>query len=280
MAYRRKYKTGGRVPVDPATGLPLDLASAEVTLPPEEATADTTADVADDAIMCAIQGTQRAEQMQRAAAVQQQQAQQPKSVEEVIDRLPVSDRRKAFLKQNQLLLDPRNARAIEFYYRQSQDVGHAPDSDAEDQHILRGVLAEIEAERRRGIAAANQAVNAMQSPPQAERNDDQEAMRLEHEAEAVRDVLQAGAAVPTALASEIEPAPSPRSARGPVVAPVVREVPTASGQRSNFNKITLSGEQRDMARRSMPWLSPEEAERTYALNLQRMLRLKAEGAIE
>lgn len=78
------------------------------------------------------------------------------------------------------------------------------------------------------------------------------------------------------------PAPGPARRSMPVAAPVSREVPTASGQR-NANQITLTPEQREVARnafgsvRGAPDLTNAQKERLYAENLQRLNRMRASG---
>ena len=242
MAYRRKYKTGGRVL---AADHPVESVDVSIPLDDPEASSPHADDESDNAVIRAAQATHRAEGLQRQAI----QAQQPQTIEEHIDRLPgLSDRRKAFLKQNTLLLDPKNLPAIERYYKESQGLGIAADTDAEDEHILRGVLGDLAAERKRGIDTAN----AMRSEPMPD------------------------------LARGAEPAPQLSAPRRtmPMTAPVSRQVPSASGRAQDFKTITLTGEQRLIARQSMSWLSPEEAERQYALNLRRMLQGKADGSIQ
>lgn len=71
--------------------------------------------------------------------------------------------------------------------------------------------------------------------------------------------------------------PAPRRSM-PVSAPVSRDVPTPSGQRSNI-RITLTAEQRDIARKSFTAsdMTDEQKERLYAMNLQKLHRMRANG---
>jgi len=63
-----------------------------------------------------------------------------------------------------------------------------------------------------------------------------------------------------------------------VSAPVSRDVPNPSGQRSS-KSITLSPEQREIARKSFTAsdMTDEQKERLYALNLQKLHRMRANG---
>ena len=79
-------------------------------------------------------------------------------------------------------------------------------------------------------------------------------------------------AVPAAPAS-----PEPRRSM-PVTAPVSRDVPTPSGQRTNA-RITLTPEERDIARRSFTAadMTDEQKEKLYAMNKAKLLRMRANG---
>jgi hypothetical protein len=80
------------------------------------------------------------------------------------------------------------------------------------------------------------------------------------------------------------PAPSPQPQRRsvPVSAPVSREPPTSSGQRSTGNQITLTPEERAIARNSFgavngKELTNAEKERLYALNKAKYQKMRANG---
>lgn len=63
-----------------------------------------------------------------------------------------------------------------------------------------------------------------------------------------------------------------------VSAPVSREtVSTTNGKPVNNRRVTLDKEQREIARASMPHLTPAEAERVYAENLLKLQELKRQG---
>jgi hypothetical protein len=255
MAHRRKYKSGGAVPPAEAT--------AEVPAPPPAPAADDDA----EAILRSLRGTERAVQLQRP----------PQSIEEAVDRLPFSDRRKAFLKKNQVMLDPKNLPHVERWYEHSKQAGNADDSDAQDEYILRGVLSELKAEHDRGVEAAK-AATPMQSPPGPELSDDEADAQLDREVAGLRAIEHARNAMPTAHEAVPEPQPLRSTMRFPVTAPVSRDVPSASGARtSQSNSVVLGAEERDMARRSYSWLPPDQAERLYAEQKRRLAAMRAAG---
>lgn len=92
-----------------------------------------------------------------------------------------------------------------------------------------------------------------------------------------------GFAAAPAAAPTPSPAPAPQKRSVPVSAPVSREPPTSSGQRSSGNQITLTAEERQIARNSFGSvngreLSPAEKERLYALNKAKYKRMLADGS--
>lgn len=72
-----------------------------------------------------------------------------------------------------------------------------------------------------------------------------------------------------------EPIPEPRSRT--VSAPVTRETPSMVTGKTGNNRVTLSAEEREVARSSMPHLAPGEAERIYAQNKLKLNGLKQQG---
>lgn len=80
-----------------------------------------------------------------------------------------------------------------------------------------------------------------------------------------------------APAAEPQPQPQPQRRSMPVSAPPSRDVPTPSGQRAQSSKITLTAEERSIARQSMSWLKPEEAEVEYARNKAKLARMRTNG---
>lgn len=85
-----------------------------------------------------------------------------------------------------------------------------------------------------------------------------------------------------AAAPQPEPQPQPQPQRRsiPMTAPVSRDVPTASGQRQPSSKITLTAEERQIARTSFtaPDMTNEQKELAYARNKQRLQQMRANGA--
>lgn len=76
------------------------------------------------------------------------------------------------------------------------------------------------------------------------------------------------------------PAPQTQRRSMPVSAPVSRDVPTTSGQRQSSSKITLSEEQRRIARNSFtaPDMTDAQKELLYAKNLRKLQDMKANGS--
>lgn len=62
-----------------------------------------------------------------------------------------------------------------------------------------------------------------------------------------------------------------------VSAPVSRDPPSPTTGRAAPQKVTLSAEEREIARSSMPNMEPGEAERVYALNKLKLQQAKREG---
>jgi len=85
-----------------------------------------------------------------------------------------------------------------------------------------------------------------------------------------------------AAAPEPEPQPQPQPQRRsiPMTAPVSRDVPTASGQRQPSSKVTLTAEERQIARTSFTAsdMTNEQKELLYARNKQKLAQQRANGA--
>jgi hypothetical protein len=127
-------------------------------------------------------------------------------------------------------------------------------------------------QRERAVTSANSATPTMTAPGHVD--DD-----LDRDVERARATIAAESAVPTSVIPDLEPthAPAPRQAMHmPMSAPVSREVPTASGAR-NDSRVTLTAEERSIARTSMSWLPAHEAERQYAENKIRWAKMKSAG---
>lgn len=88
-------------------------------------------------------------------------------------------------------------------------------------------------------------------------------------------------AAPSAAAPQPEPQPQPQPQRRsiPMTAPVSRDVPTASGQRQPSSKVTLTAEERQIARTSFtaPDMTNEQKELAYARNKQKLQQMRANG---
>lgn len=107
--------------------------------------------------------------------------------------------------------------------------------------------------------------------------------KVEPFSQAYYDALDSefGFKAPAAAAPpEPEPAPQPQRRSIPMTAPVSRDVPSATGQRAPSTKITLTAEQRQIARTSFtaPDLTNEQKELMYARNLQKLQRDRANGS--
>jgi hypothetical protein len=271
MASRRKYRTpqgfrdGGAVRPEASADAPPPPGPE---LPPPDPESH-------DAVRRVAEAARHAEELQRQAA------QQPMTVEAYVDAMPgLSDHKRAFLKAHPMLLNeqilPLAARAYQAAVRD-----HVPDDTEEmNQRLLIGVRQEIEAQRQRQIEAASAAVASMEPTPLPE-SDDRAAERLDQEANAIHSMMQAADATPTEIVANmppVSPMPPQRGRSLPISAPVSRDVPTASGQRtSNIGTVVLSAEERDVARRSYHWLSPDLAEREYAFQKAKLTRLRAAG---
>jgi hypothetical protein len=161
----------------------------------------------------------------------------------------MSPRRQKFVLANRELLNPLNDAYIRFYAQQARDLQIAPDSDAEDEHILAGVREELShLERMRNRARENIAPRP---------------------AQAREDALQTA---PTPA-----PMPAPKKS-APMAAAPSREVPTMTGRPSN-DQPSLTAEEREIARISFPHLPAVSAEYEYFKNKKRYQQLKIEGVI-
>jgi hypothetical protein len=268
MVVRRKYKKppgyerGGAVPVE--AGEPASVASADVTPPAEPVVLDIPQDEpepvvtepglpGDDAVLRAVQATQRAEAYAR------------DPVAATIASWSISDRRKIFLNQHRELLDPANAAAIKAARQEAASQGIAEDTEAEESAILSAVWADIQ--KRQEAAVENVRSKAPPILPPAAKVPPQ---------------------IPTASGPPILP---PRKASAPMTAPVTRNIPTASGQSAvELRSVTLSAEERAIARNSfgsikgangkMVDLTNEAKELLYAKNKARLMKMRAEGNYE
>src|SRR5579862_9429225 len=130
MPTRRKYKQpktyrdGGRV-VSEDIAVPDDLGSGAVTQTRGSEAAD------DDALTRALQGQQRADELQRQAA------RQPTEHERFVDGLPgLSDRKRAFLKSNPALVRNDVAPIAGAAYQEALRAGIPDDTDQIEQYVI------------------------------------------------------------------------------------------------------------------------------------------------
>jgi hypothetical protein len=207
----------------------------------------------DDPLQHAIAATIRAEQLQRQAAQQPQQQGAPHAPE------GLSEYKQAMLARHPELYEPFRARCAAHYWRAAMEAGIPDDTEQMDQYILQGV--ERELQRQRDQAAANAAAMAQvhQAPPPAPA------------------APAAPPPMPQTVSAPLMPPASPARKSIPVAAPVSREVPTASGQRVDHGRITISAEEADIARRSRPDLPGPHAERLYAENKLLLAQRRARG---
>lgn len=274
MPQRRKYKVpgfrdGGRVPVSADPPAEIDR-QAEIASPDERPLSLS----ADDALLHAVEGQRRAEEMQ---------AQRPATIESFIDSMPgLSDHKRAFLKRNSDMLQPDRAELMRQAHGEALQAGIADDSGAMDAYLESAVRTELEARRARLAGAARAAAADMIRPPPPEMSIERAAEQLSNEADALSNAYHAEASTPLSMADQIgtmAPPPSQRRSM-PMTAPVTRDVPMPSGQRmGSASQITLSAEERFIARNSFsdPHLSHAERERLYAQNKSKLARERAEG---
>ncbi len=278
MASRRKYRPkgyrdGGAVKADDVA--PMPDVGADVPPPPvsPSGTEWGSAPHSGDAVLRALQATRHAEELQRQAA------QQPRTVADHIDAMPISEHKKRFLREHPDMLDGMQAKALAWHYQAALAAGVEDDSSAMDHRLREGVRRDMEIMRQRQIESAQPAYGAVpQMPPPTPEH---AAERLDDEAGAIRAAMSAQTPISTAAdLAEIapsQPAPSRRSL--PISAPVSRDVPTASGQRrQDMRSMTLSPEEREIARTSFSSdLSIEQREKLYAMNKAKLARMRADG---
>jgi hypothetical protein len=286
MATRRKYRDGGRVPKDDvalaADGAPMAPSPASPAIDPEPSH--------DDAVLRALQRTERAEELARQVAAR------PKTVEEEIDALPVTEHKKAFMKSTPEMHDKANWPAISHYYQSALRAGVPDDSAAMNAAILRGLA--LERQHRADLARLAVPTAAMR---EREINDefdvDAEVDRLDMERAAASMSIHAEQSTPMVLdaiaktdariekAAVImagEPLPPAATTRRsmPVSAPVSRGAPSLStGWAQQYSDRTLTPAERDIARRSFtaPDMTDAQKEFQYWKNRERLRAMRASG---
>ena len=255
MATRRKpktYKTGGAVIAD--SELPIDVPPIEEPVEPDIPPASNESA---DAMMAALQAQRRAEaiQMQRAA---EQAAPQPVPQPAPQPAPQMSERRQRFIAEHPELLDPRNAEAIESYWRQAQRMNISDEAEV-DQYVLAGL--NFERRHREPERREPEPVQASPEPAQARQEAFQEP------------------------APRSEPVPRSERRSMPMAAPVSRsEAPSFNGKRtSSRGEMRLTEEERKIARDSIPdrpdapKLTDTQKEFLYAQNKARYAQMRADG---
>ncbi|MGC2778703.1 MAG: hypothetical protein WA418_24035, partial [Bradyrhizobium sp.] len=187
-------------------------------------------------------------------------------IQEQIDRIPgISEFKRNTLKQYPRLMEPGITPLASRHYAAALADGVEDDTEEMERRILGGVTADLELMERTRAAPlrTDPASSATPVPAPVQRPP-------------VEPAPQQAAAQPRPLA----PAPAP-ARRVPVSAPVSRGVPSATG-RQETGKITLTAEERAVARNSFGavsglHLSDDEKERMYAANKRRYLAMLASG---
>jgi phage terminase small subunit len=161
------------------------------------------------------------------------------------------------------------------------------DSAELDELIIAGLRSEMGTERKR---MADAALAAMEPPVMRHTSVEESADQLDRDARAISGMMAAQAiADPQALLAQLtEPVRGRRSI--PMSAPVSREVPDMNGKKvANLNQVTLSSEERAIARNSfgpikgtdglMHDLTDAQKELLFAKNKQKMLAMRAAGQL-
>jgi hypothetical protein len=262
-ADRLAYASGGSVPSETSVDVSPPPPSP---LPPME-----SAEERDHAIERAIEAQRRAEELQRNPEL---------AVARYVDSLPgLSDRKRAFLKQYPLLLQPENSRLLTREYHQALAEGLPDDSDALENRVLSGIVRQLEG--RHNQPPENGKAMMMQPPQMAEPSIERTAERLDQQAHALHQALRVEDSTPIAVAANLPlPEPAPRARSLPISAPASRDIPTASGQKmSDLRNIRLSPAEREIARNSYHWMTHDRAELEYAKQKSIMLKRRADGIL-
>lgn len=238
----------------------------------------------DDALARALAATRHAEEMQR-------QRHHQDMVERAIGSMPVPDPAKEWLRRNpQYVMDPAQNQALQAAH------GGALEAVGGDQAKIGSpeYIAALESgignywQRMQAAERHHENVEQLSDASRETARIDRAVENLEHDAQSYqREMAPPPPADPPPPAN---PAPAPTASDGrfgalkrniPYGAPKAQEGGVSYDGRpvSNSTKVTLSPEERDMAHKSMSWLSPAEAEVAYAINKQKMQKMKANGEI-
>jgi hypothetical protein len=251
MASRRKpkhYRDGGVVPSDSA--MPDSASAGE---PPAAETADVPASqpaASERSVADELRAIQRAEEMAREMA----EPRRPQTVAEYVDTLPVSARQKQFLKTYPQLMRPDVVQHANQAYLAAKAAGLRDDTEEQENFVLE---------------KTGEALRKLRAPPPESEYRRKLANDLERELEEMGDTAPPPAPRQTA--------PTPQRSL-PISAPVSRNIPSASGG-SVPMRITLSPEERDMARRAYASMPPADAERLYFDMKRKMLIARQNGTL-
>jgi hypothetical protein len=240
------------------------MPSDDVALAADGAPAAPAPESTEDAVKRALEATVRAEDVQRQLAAAKAKPPAPKTVDEAIDQLPLSDFWKGNMRAHPQLIDPANGPVVGYYVHRALKSGINMESPQMLDAVLGGLKSEAEMTER---------AEQLARPPRPFSDDAEiERMALETEREA------------EALQNPTPPKPvMPSARRMPVSAPVSREAPSIStGRPQSFStSVTLSPAEREIARNSFsdPSMSAEEKERSYAMQKRRMLIARANGTL-
>lgn len=248
MVYTRKPKL--RMPLKYADGGVVPM--PDPPPPPEERFAST-----DDAMRQALEAQQHAEQMARAAA------QEPDPLRDYIARLPgLSEFKRDVLMRKPHYLDGSNVEIVRRAHEDALNRGVKDDSPEMEAELDRGFRREMAARVERAMQPTQSSMTAQPTPenlPEPEPDPERHMPRMQ-------------------APPPVQHTPARRSI--PVSAPVSRDAPGSSGRpQSSSGQITLSPEERDIARRSFtnPNMSDLEKERLYAANKLRYRTMLANG---
>lgn len=185
----------------------------------------------------------------------QRRAEELSPIAREIDKLPLSEFKKSFLKAHpDLITDEFRSRAMGFHWNAALQAGIQDDTPEMNAAILQGVDREIAHVRQQAIENVRMPVVSEPEPAPSAR----------------REELPAPPMMP--------PPPARRSM--PISAPVSRDVHMPSGQRqSDSSTMTLTEEERRIARTSYsaPGMTDAQKEYAYATNKRKLQRLRQSG---
>jgi hypothetical protein len=262
---RRKYKARASAPAD------VNLAVVAPQAPPV-APQPTAGGGGPSPLQAALQAQQHAESLQHQHAIRQQAglAEPPldpatqQAIDAHIDAMPgLTEWKRRFLKSHRSLVTEPYLQSAHHAHAMALRAGVVDDTPAMDHAILAGVAKDVE--HHRSLSALSSA--QPRPTPQAHFDVNEAAAALRREAEMHFGEHQGASA-----------APKPQRKSYPMSAPVSRGTPNVSGARSQDR--TLTADERQIARASMPHLPPEQAEYQYMVNRRRMHEMKRDGRIQ